>query len=102
MLRIDRTFINEGRRADHDVVDVSNLDAHKGPIMIEGDGIKVYIFCYPSEYIVTFNDPYLTVHDFTVVPKKGSGLSMVLPVDVHLATPMIHDHVRERIRDLTV
>lgn len=37
----DGAFINDVRYADHDVLNVMNLDSHEGPTTVEVDGVKV-------------------------------------------------------------
>jgi len=63
---IEPMYMSEARHSDHDVVDVADLAPHKGTIMIKADGMKVYVFCYPNGYVVTFSDPNLTVISYVI------------------------------------
>ncbi|KAI3401304.1 hypothetical protein diail_12011 [Diaporthe ilicicola] len=60
---VNKDFISEMRSADHDVLDVTNLDTHRGPTTMKVDGVKTYVFCYPSGYVITFTDDNLSIYD---------------------------------------
>lgn len=63
---VEPMYMSEVRHSDHNVVDVGDLNPYKGTVMLKADGMKVYVFCYPNGYVVTFTDPRLTVINYTV------------------------------------
>ncbi|KAI9048017.1 hypothetical protein LZ554_007815 [Drepanopeziza brunnea f. sp. 'monogermtubi'] len=64
--KIDPEYVRKVRNADHNVVDVSDIRPYKGVTMIKVDGMKNYVFCYESEYVVTHPDNDLTVIKYSV------------------------------------
>lgn len=73
---VNSMFVNEVRHADHDVVDVTDLNSHRGVIMTKVDGMKVYVFCYASGYVITQTDDLLSVIAYSiVVGSLGCGQS---------------------------
>lgn len=79
---IKKDFMDAARHTDHVVIDVTDLNTHKGTFMFKADGMKVYVFCYPGGYVVTQTDDDLTVISYWV-----SILEM--PMYPHTDTPDI-------------
>jgi hypothetical protein len=86
---IEHTFMNEVRHADHDVVDVTNLDNHRGVIMHKVDGVKVYVFSYASGYIITHTNQDLTVIMYNVALIEGPIYECTNTPDVMVAEMMV-------------
>lgn len=64
--KVDPEYVREVRNADHNVVDVSDMRPYKGVTMVKVDGMKNYVFCYQSGYVVTHPDNDLTVIRYSV------------------------------------
>lgn len=63
---IDAMFMSEVLRADHDVVDVTSLEAHRGTVTHKVNGMKVYVFSYKNGYVITFADRDLTIYSYSI------------------------------------
>lgn len=82
---IDFMFMSEIRHADHDVVDVADMSLYKGSFMIKADGMKVYVFCYPNGYVVTFTDAVLTVISYVIATSYAPVVAISSKPDVIIA-----------------
>ncbi|KAM3497497.1 hypothetical protein MY10362_009158 [Beauveria mimosiformis] len=86
---VNPVFMSEVRYTDHDVVDVTDLDAHRGTIMQKADGMKVYVFCYASGYVITQTDDNLTVISYVVAIIDGPIYECTDMPDVLVAEMMV-------------
>ena len=86
---VDSTFMAEVRYVDHDVVDVADMSAYRGSFMIKADGMKVYVFCYPNGYVVTFANRTLNVISYVISSSYTPLVAITRKPDVMIAEMMV-------------
>lgn len=86
---VEPMYMSEIRHSDHDVVDVGDLNPYKGSVMLKADGMKVYVFCYPNGYIVTFTNSALTIINYTVSHRYEALTEITNKPDVLIAEMMV-------------
>jgi len=86
---IDDAFMSEIRHADHDVVDVADMTSYRGSFMIKADGMKVYVFCYPNGYVVTFANRMMDVISYSISNTYAPLVAITKRPDVIVAELMV-------------
>ena len=87
--QIDPVFMSEIRYTDHDVVDVTDLNTHTGTIMHKADGMKMYVFCYASGYVIAQTDDNLSVISYVIANLEGPIYECTNKPDVLVAEMMV-------------